>query len=528
MKIRGKLITAFFIMTIIPIALIFLCISIILDKQNEILADTYNMKETSYHNYDIILNPVSFFYNVALSDYEAISKIANNLPDQFLDEEFLEQVNEKLLTRGSYLIVVKKGEYYFIGNQDKFEKIESIPLQGSYDENASQLTYIEQKTTSIIKEKTFYFSDNTLGQVFLVTDFSTIRPRWISAFKDMAMAVFFILFSTGTLLVIWIYQSILRPLNILRLATMQIGAGNLDEPIHVSSSDEIGQLCRDFEEMRIRLKNMVEESIQSEENTREIMSSISHDLKTPITAIKGYTEGIIDGVADTPEKQQKYLHTIYAKANDITYLIDELSLFSKVERNSLAYNFVSVNLDNYFTDCIEDVSLDLESQNMTIDYYNTTDKHTHILVDTEQLKRVLHNIIGNAVKYNDKPNGHISICIEDVAAQPIIPPLYRQINEDGTDLVPPRLPDEFIQVQIEDNGPGIAAKDLPHIFDRFFRADASRNSSKRGSGLGLAIVKMIISDHGGKVWAESIEGVGSSFYFTIRKDTKKQERQREK
>lgn len=86
-------------------------------------------------------------------------------------------------------------------------------------------------------------------------------------------------------------------------------------------------------------------------------------------------------------------------------------------------------------------------------------------------------------------------------------------------MAPPNQPDEYIQVQIEDNGSGIAAKDLPHIFDRFFRADASRNSSKRGSGLGLAIVKMIISDHGGKVWAESIEGVGSSFYFTIKKDT---------
>lgn len=519
MKIRGKLITAFFIMTIIPIALIFLCVSFILEKQNDILVDTYNMRGTGYHNYDIILNPVSFFYNVALTDYQAINKIANNSPDRLQDKEFLQRANDKLRTRGSYLIVVKNGEYYFIGDSNHFQKLENIPLQGAYDETASHLTYIEQNSSSVIKERTFYFSDNTLGQVFLVTNFSSIRPRWLNAVKDIVLAILVILFSTGTLLVIWIYQSILRPLNILRLATMQIGAGNLKDPIPVNSSDEIGQLCRDFEEMRIRLKNMVEERIQSEENSREIMSSISHDLKTPITAIKGYTEGILDGVADTPEKQQKYLHTIYAKANDITYLIDELSVFSKVERNSLAYNFVSVNLDRYFTDCIEDVSLDLESENMTIDYYNATDKHTHILVDTEQLKRVLHNIIGNAVKYNDKPNGHISIRIEDVASHPVVPPLYRQIKEDGTDLVPPQVPDEFIQIQIEDNGPGIAAKDLPHIFDRFFRADASRNSSKRGSGLGLAIVKMIISDHGGKVWAESIEGVGSSFYFTIKKDT---------
>ncbi len=191
-----------------------------------------------------------------------------------------------------------------------------------------------------------------------------------------------------------------------------------------------------------------------------------------------------------------------------------------MERNSLAYNFVSVNLEHYFTDCIEDVSLDLESKNITIDYYNTTDKDTCILADTEQLKRVLHNIIENAAKYNDKPDGHISVRIEELKRKPAAPPLYRQLKEDGSDLFPQQPPDEFIQVQIEDNGPGIAAKDLPHIFNRFYRADASRNSSKRGSGLGLAIVSKIISDHGGKVWAESIEGVGTSFYFTLKKEVR--------
>ena len=157
---------------------------------------------------------------------------------------------------------------------------------------------------------------------------------------------------------------------------------------------------------------------------------------------------------------------------------------------------------------------------ITIDYYNATDINTWILVDTEQLKRVLHNIRENAVKYNDKPDGHISVRIEETKTKPAAPPLYRQLKEDGSDLFPQKKPDEFIQVQIEDNGPGIAANDIPHIFDRFYRADASRNSSKRGSGLGLAIVRMIISDHGGKVWAESIEGVGTSFYFTLKKDRK--------
>lgn len=512
-------------MTICPLILMLLCVSLILNKQSDILENSYNVEETLADDSDMILNPSTFFYKISRVNYEAINKIAVSSPEKLLDKEFLEEFNQTLQKNNSYLVIAQSKQYYYIGDEENFQTLSNgdIPLQSTYDEKAHQLTYIDHSISSVIKEGTFYFDDNTLGQFFLITDFSKMLPRWQHSMLDIAIAFFVILLVTGLLLSVWIYQSILRPLSILRFATTQIGTGNLNQPIPVTSSDEIGELCRDFEEMRMRLKKMIEERIEAEENTREIMSSISHDLKTPITAIKGYTEGILDGVADTPEKQQKYLQTIYAKANDITYLIDELSLFSKVERNSLAYNFVAVNLENYFSDCLEDLSLDLESKGISIDYYNATEKDTNILVDTEQLKRVLHNIIENAVKYNDKPDGHISIRVESLPAPPNNPPLYRQLNEDGSDLNPPELPDEFIQVQIEDNGSGIAADDLPHIFDRFFRADASRNSSKRGSGLGLAIVKMIISEHGGKVWAESIEGVGSSFYFTIKKQSKPKE-----
>lgn len=517
MKIRGRLITAFLIMTIFPVILMLICVTAILNNQYDILTDSYNIKKSSYDSSDIILNPTGLFYNISRTDYEILNQLISTDPQKLLDNAFLESSNKNLEKRDTFLIVVKEKKYYYIGNQKIFQKMSSLPLYNTYDKKTSRLTFIDQNTSSIIKSCTFYFTDSTLGQVFLVTDFSMMLPRLEHSVIEIIIAFFSILLITGLLLSLWIYRSILRPLSILRLATTQIGNGNLSQPIPLTSQDEIGQLCKDFEEMRIRLQKMIAEQIQSEEETREIISSISHDLKTPVTAIKGYTEGILDGVADTREKQTKYLQTIYNKANDITYLIDELAVFSKVERNFLAYNFIAVNLENYFSDCIEDISLDLESKNMAVEYYNTTDKDTLVLVDTEQLKRVLNNIIENAAKYNDKPTGHIYIRIEDVPIPPVTPPLYRQLKEDGTDLIPRKAPEEFVQIQIEDDGPGIAAEDLTHIFDRFFRADMSRNSSKRGSGLGLAIVKKIISDHGGNVWAESIEGVGTSFYFTLKK-----------
>ena len=114
-----------------------------------------------------------------------------------------------------------------------------------------------------------------------------------------------------------------------------------------------------------------------------------------------------------------------------------------------------------------------------------------IIADPEQLGRVINNIVSNTLKYMDKPKGLIHMRIKDVG--------------------------DFIQVEIEDNGRGIAAKDLPYIFDRFYRADASRNSATGGSGIGLSIVKKIIEDHGGKIWATSKPGIGTIMYFVIRK-----------
>ena len=114
-----------------------------------------------------------------------------------------------------------------------------------------------------------------------------------------------------------------------------------------------------------------------------------------------------------------------------------------------------------------------------------------IIADAEQIKRVIHNIVNNSVKYMDKPKGLINLRIKDVG--------------------------DFIQVELEDNGKGIAMKDLPNIFERFYRTDASRNSSKGGSGIGLAIVKKIVEEHGGKIWANSREGTGTTMSFVLRK-----------
>ena len=164
-------------------------------------------------------------------------------------------------------------------------------------------------------------------------------------------------------------------------------------------------------------------------------------------------------------------------------LIDELTFYSKIDTNKIPYNFSKINVAEYFGDCVEEVGLDMETRGIELGYFNYVDEDVVVIADAEQMKRVINNIIGNSLKYLDKKKGILNIRIKD----------------DG----------DFIQVIIEDNGKGIAAKDLPYIFDRFYRTDSSRNSSKGGSGIGLSIVKKIIEDHGGRIWATSKEGIGT-------------------
>ena len=281
------------------------------------------------------------------------------------------------------------------------------------------------------------------------------------------------------------------PIKKLQVATKNIKEGNLDFTIDYDEPDEMGDLCRNFEDMRKRLKESTEEKMAAEKENRALISNIAHDLKTPITAIKGYVEGIQDGVASSPEKLNKYIRTIYNKANDMDRLIDELTFYSKIDTNKIPYNFSKINVAEYFGDCVEEVGLDMETRGIELGYFNYVDEDVVVIADAEQMKRVINNIIGNSLKYLDKKKGILNIRIKD----------------DG----------DFIQVIIEDNGKGISARDLPYIFDRFYRTDSSRNSSTGGSGIGLSIVKKIIEDHGGKIWATSKEKTGTTMYFVIRK-----------
>lgn len=313
----------------------------------------------------------------------------------------------------------------------------------------------------------------------------------------LVLAMVVILILTSALITAWVNQDIYKPIKELSIAMRKIAEGDFDYRLPDKQEGEIGHLYDNYEQMRLQLKENEEEKMQNEKKSKELVSNISHDLKTPITSIKGYVEGIMDGVADTPEKMDKYIKTIYNKANDMDRLINELTTYSGIDSNKIPYHFHVLNIADYFQDCVEEVGLDLEQKDIQLNYTNLAPADTCIVADPEQLKKVINNIISNSVKYMGHDKGIIDI----------------RILDEG----------ESVRIEIEDNGKGIAAKDIGNIFERFYRTDSSRNSLQGGSGIGLSIVKKIIEDHGGYVWATSKEGEGTCMHFVIRKYTDKKE-----
>jgi signal transduction histidine kinase len=416
------------------------------------------------------------------------SQIAEN-PERLEDRDYLDEISADLKHKSSYIIVRKGDTIYYTGNSKAARKIfSSLPEFGNGIPNI-ETGYYYNDMRKLVKEVDFLFSDGSEGSFFIVTSINSLFSK--SMLRNMLLTFIIVLALTSILQTDWITRGILKPINQLNQAMQNIAEGNLEYMLSTDEKGEIGELYRNYEDMRLRLKESADEKIEHEQKNRELVSNISHDLKTPITAIKGYVEGIMDGVADTPEKMDKYIKTIYNKANDMDRLINELTTYSGIDNNRIPYNFRRINVADYFGDCVEEVGLDLESKNIQLNYEDLVEPSAQIIADPEQLKRVINNIIGNSIKYLDKERGVIDIRILDEV--------------------------DSIRVEIEDNGKGIAAKDLPNIFERFYRTDASRNSSQGGSGIGLSIVKKIVEDHGGYIWATSKEKEGTCMHFVIRK-----------
>lgn len=436
-------------------------------------------------------NPILTMNGVAEEIFAELQEEVEDNPERLLDMEYLEEVNERISKSRAFFLIRIEEEIYYRGHEET-EALEALlPAYGDNDQIEGGL-FVDAPNSFFLRQQDFVLNDGRTGSVFVVTYTDTLVRNMKRILVEMMIMLMGVLMMVSGFTSLYIYWMFVRPLKLLQEGTERIKEGNLEEDVEVLSDDEIGQVCQSFNEMRVKLKESVDDRMRYEQENRELISNISHDLRTPITAIKGYVEGIMDGVADTPEKIDRYIRTIYNKTNEMDALINELSLYSKIDNNSIPYNFVKINVAAYFDDCIEDISMDMEAADVDLNYENTCARDTRIIADPEQLRRVIGNIITNAAKYNQKEERRIQI----------------KVNP---------YDEDYICIGIRDNGSGIAEKDLPLIFKRMYRTDASRNSSTGGSGLGLAIARKIVEEHGGKIWAESEEGQGTLIAFTLKK-----------
>jgi len=280
---------------------------------------------------------------------------------------------------------------------------------------------------------------------------------------------------------------ITETLNTLRQAADNLQQGELDFEILSCQEQELDQLSQSLEGVRQRLKAAAVAEAAAQEERGLLMANLSHDMRTPITAIKGYVEGIRDGIANTPEKQAHYLDIVYSKTTVLEKLVRNMSDFSEYELGRMQYHFEYVDLAPFLMDLGEEYALEAQGAGMTFTCQVPAGPFV-VPADRNKIKRVLDNLLSNAIKYG-RPNGAIALTAEEY--------------------------EKGLVIQLTDNGKGIGAEALRHVFDSFYRADAARSSAVPGSGLGLAICRSIVESHHGKIWLTSEEGAGTRAFVYL-------------
>lgn len=491
MKLRTRLQIAFSVIIIVPFILFTFAFWGFSKYQLNEMESHYGVPMTL----DSLSDSMQVISTATQEVFEELRLEVEREPEQFLNRDFLEEINRELADKESYLLVRKDSELYFDGRSGTSGTVkrlfEELPAFRKFRSNADGGSYIGNDVNAFVKQLDIEMKDGAQVSVFIISSVTKIVGQTKMLIRDLVISMVVILIFTTLAMTVWIYKGINKPLQKLSEATHRIKAGDFDFELKPEGDDEISALCRDFDEMRQRLKDLDEEKKTFDRQSKELISNISHDLKTPITAVKGYVEGIMDGVANTPEKMDRYIRTIYIKANDMDRLINELTFYSKIDTNKIPYNFNKIDIMEYFDDCAEEIGLEMRERNIDFSYINTVEPGTIVIADAEQIKRVVNNIVGNSVKYMEKAQKIVQLRVFDAG--------------------------DFIQVELEDNGKGIPMKEIGNIFDRFYRTDQSRNSAQGGSGIGLSIVKKIIEDHGGRIWATSRAGEGTTMHIVLRK-----------
>lgn len=295
------------------------------------------------------------------------------------------------------------------------------------------------------------------------------------------IALWLVLCSLITILVTSVVTSkmsrrITSSIEELTVAAERVKGGNLAFEIIGSDMEEIDELCVSFDEMRCSLMSAEKREAALKNERSMMIANISHDLKTPVTSIKGYVDAINDGLASNPETLRRYLGVIRSKANSIESLINNMSTISRIEMSRLTMNFDEGEINDLVYETAAEYRADAELAGLALET-ELTAKPTTVRLDYEKFRRVLINLIENSIKYSRAESKKIRIVTEAA--------------ENG------------VYVRVIDDGMGIEKEELNKVYDSFYRVDEARASHIKGSGLGLGIAKELVKLHGGRLWLVS-------------------------
>ncbi|MBC8059107.1 MAG: HAMP domain-containing histidine kinase [Clostridiaceae bacterium] len=288
-----------------------------------------------------------------------------------------------------------------------------------------------------------------------------------------------IIFTVSLVTCILIYKILANPIKKISKAIKSIDYGNTLIEIPYDKEDELGLLCRNFEDMGKRLK-------KSEETQQDLIQAMSHDVKTPLTSIIGYSKRLLEGKVKE-DKQNEYYDTIYRKANDLKQLLTELEDYSNVN-SGIKYDTVKVNCNNYLNELCTNLKPEILEKKCSFEFITEVEASTNINIDVYKLNRVFNNLIQNSIKYAGES------CLIQI-----------KCSEDK----------DYVKFEVTDSGEGVPENELQRIFDKFHRIDTSRSRETGGTGLGLAICKDIVNHMGGKISAKNLKDYGFSIIFII-------------
>ena len=463
MKIRTKFIISLILIIVIP------AISTIMVTTN-FLSDNLNFIHFFDTYYDIFNN-----FSKVSSDFEGFVAPYTTTPDFFLSERFKRESAEYST---SFLIieVYENNQLYYTTYSDQIQYsnlFEKFLYEGRL-ENTPQEKYSLQHR---------HYERLNAGPIDVKLLIDSTRLDVAYSLSERVFLLLYAVFNVAVLSIIlsWISNPLKRSIRKLTFTTTEIGRGNLNANLEYYENDDFDELAGSIERMRQSLKKSVEKQETLELEKKEIIANISHDLRTPITSIRGYIQGLKDGVARTEAMEKEYLDTIEAKTYMIESLVNDLSILAKYDQQGIQLNRQKINLRNFLYDCLDALESDVKKMGGSLSLHYII-KDTYILADPEKLMRVFINIIENSIKYRSQSPIEIVILA----------------NQD----------DDGVFINISDNGIGLSEEDLSKVFERFYRSDKSRNLNIKGSGIGLSICKDIIESHGGRISAYSNDSKG--------------------